>query len=131
MDTSPIVYLRHLEKLTAGKYYVTGEGGVLVTQERMADADAAKVDVSAKADAPDASNAPKINTPKIDVKKGMGKLCAVEIVLSRRVSLRQKSLCESQAYGGGSETGKFYAKKRQKRGNKSRRKTQIQHNINM
>ena len=42
----------------------------------MSDADVAKVDADAKADAPDASDTSddsKIDTPKIDVKKGTGK----------------------------------------------------------
>ena len=61
-----------------------GEGGVLVTQERIKDADAAKVDANAKSDAPytsDASDSSNIDTPKIDVNRGIGKLCAVVIEL--------------------------------------------------
>ena len=81
IDTSPSVSFINLEKPTYGKDGGTGEGGVLVTQERMTDADTANVDANAKADAPDASNAPKINTPKINVKRGIVKLCAVSITL--------------------------------------------------
>ena len=54
--------------MTAGKGGGTGEGGVLVTQERMVDSDTAKVVANAKADASDAS---KINTLKINVKRGI------------------------------------------------------------
>ena len=71
--------LRQLGNLAAGKDGGTGEGGVLVTQERMEDADAAKVDENGKADAPDAS---KIDTNKINVKRGIRKPCAVAIALS-------------------------------------------------
>ena len=78
---SPSVSLRQLDNLTSGKDGGTFEGGVLVNQERMIDADTAKVDVNAKADAPDASAASEIDTPKIDVKRGIGKLCAVVIAL--------------------------------------------------
>ena len=46
-----------MENLKYGKDSVSGEGGFLVTQERMIDTDTAKVDTNAKADAPDASNA--------------------------------------------------------------------------
>ena len=52
----------------------------------MKDANAAKVDANAKADASDAS---KIDTPKIDVKIGIVKPCDVAIILSCRVYLRQ------------------------------------------
>ena len=65
-------------------YGRTGEGGVLVTQERITDADVAKVDANTKEDAPDASNASsasKIDTHKINVKRGIGKPCAIEIAL--------------------------------------------------
>ena len=78
MDTSHSAFLRQLENLTSGKDGGTGEGGVLVTQEMMSDADAAKVDVKEKSvapnpsDASDASDASKINTPKIDAKRGIG-----------------------------------------------------------
>ena len=57
------------------------KGGVLVTQESMTDADAAKIGANAKSDASDASNASNIDTPKIDVKRGIGKLCTVVIEL--------------------------------------------------
>ena len=82
MYTSLSVYLRQLYNLTAGKYGGTGEGGVLVTQQRIVDADATKVDVNAKVDAPDASDASKIDTTKINVKRGIGKPCAIVITLS-------------------------------------------------
>ena len=78
MDTSHSAFLRQLENLTSGKDGGTGEGGVLLTQEMMSDADAAKVDVKEKSvapnpsDASDASDASKINTPKIDAKRGIG-----------------------------------------------------------
>ena len=55
--TSPSVSLRQTENLKYGKDSVSGEGGFLVTQERMIDTDTAKVDTNAKADAPDASDA--------------------------------------------------------------------------
>ena len=42
------MYLRQLEKLTDGKDVGTGEGGVLVTQEKMIDAYVAKVDTNMK-----------------------------------------------------------------------------------
>ena len=93
IDTSPSVYLRHMYNLTAVKDVGTGEGGVLVTQDRMEDADASKVDVNAEADAPDSS---KIDTTKINVKRGIGKLCAVAIALSWHVSFRQQSLCDAR-----------------------------------
>ena len=57
-----------------------------MAQERMTDTDTAKVDANAKADASDAS---KIDTPKIDVKIGIVKPCDVAIILSCRVYLRQ------------------------------------------
>ena len=81
----------------------------------MADADVAKVDVNAKADAPDASDASNIDTNKIDVKRGIGKPCAVAIVLYRHVSLRQQTLCDAQSYGEDADTGKFDAKKEAKK----------------
>ena len=57
------------------------KGGVLVTPESMTDADAAKIGANAKPDASDASNASNIDTPKIDAKRGIGKLCMVVIEL--------------------------------------------------
>ena len=71
-----------LDNLAAENYGGTGEDSFLVTQERMADADVAKVDVNAKAYAPDASNASNIKTPKIQLKRGIVKPCDVVIVLS-------------------------------------------------
>ena len=71
------VSLRHLYNLEDGKYGVTCEGGVLVMQKRMTDADAAKVDVNGKSDAPgasDASDSSKIDNTKINVKRGIVKL---------------------------------------------------------
>ena len=76
------MYLRHLEKLTARKDGGTDEGGVLVTKEKMADADASKVDANEKADASEASDAWNIDTPKINVKRGTRKTCAITIVIS-------------------------------------------------
>ena len=77
IDTSPSVSLVHLGNLISGKV------GFLVTQERMTDSDAAKVDVNVKADAPDAyNNTSKINTLNIDVKIGIVKPCAVSIYIS-------------------------------------------------
>ena len=67
----PVVSLGQLDNLTAGKYGGTGEGGVLVMQERMTDANAAKVDVNARAHTSYASNVSKIDTPNIDVKRGI------------------------------------------------------------
>ena len=43
----------------------------------MVDADAAKVDANAKSDAPDASEDSKVDTPRINVKMGIGKPGAV------------------------------------------------------
>ena len=55
----------------------------MVMQYNMTDADAAKVDVNVKADAPDSSNdTSKINTLNIDVKIGKVKPCAVSIYIS-------------------------------------------------
>ena len=83
IDTSPSVSLRHIENLIYGKDNGNCEDGLLVTQERMTDADAAKVDVNVKADAPDSSNdTSKINTLNIDVKIGIVKPCAVSIYIS-------------------------------------------------
>ena len=82
---------RHLDNLKSGKYGETGEGGVLVMQEITKDSDTAKVDANVKADAPDDSNVfngSKIDTPKINVKRGIEKPCAAEIVLYWRMSLR-------------------------------------------
>ena len=62
--------MRQLDNLISKKDDGTGDGGVLVTQDRMTDADADKVDANAKSDAPDASDASNIDTPKIDVKIG-------------------------------------------------------------
>ena len=88
-------------------------------------ADTYKVDANAKADVPDASDASdasKIDTPNIDVKRGVGKPCAVAIVLSRRLYLRNKALCNANSAGEGSDTGKLDAtidaKKRYKTGKK-------------
>ena len=88
-----------MDSLAAGKDFGTGEGGVLVTQERMTDTDVAKVDANAKSDAPDPSDASNIDTPNINVKRGMGETCAVAIALSRRVSLIQQALLDSQLDG--------------------------------
>ena len=61
---SPSVYLEHLDNLIAGKDGGTGEGSVLVTQERTTDADGAKV--TAKKEAEKSSNADK---NKVDEKR--------------------------------------------------------------
>ena len=87
----------------------------MVTQESTTDADAAKVNVNAKSDAPDASNASKIDTPKINVKIMIVKPCAISIILSRQVSLRYLALNDAQSDGKGADTGKFDAKKEAKR----------------
>ena len=100
--------MRHLDNLKAGKDSGTGEYGVLVTQERMTDADAAKVDANTKADAPDGS---RINTPNIDAKRGIGKPCTIVITLSQRVYLIYKALRDAQSDGEGKNTGKSDAKK--------------------
>ena len=79
------MYLIQLENLIAGKDSGTGESGVLVTQKKMTDDDAAKVDTKAESDAPDAydtSDASKINTPNIYVKIGIGKPWVVAITIS-------------------------------------------------
>ena len=62
------MYLIQLDNLAAEKDGVTGKGGVLVTQERIIDADMAKVGKNTKADANDALDSSKIDTPKINVK---------------------------------------------------------------
>ena len=57
----------------------------MARQGRMSDAYVAKVDANAKSDVPDASNAPedsKIDTPKINAKRRIGKPYAVAIALS-------------------------------------------------
>ena len=107
-----------MENLKAGKYCGNDEGGILVTQERMKYFDASKVDANEKEGAPDTSNAfdgSKIDTPKINVKRGKGKICSVAITLSQRLSLRQQALRDSQPDGEGSDTGKFDAKKEAKK----------------
>ena len=101
-----------LENLTEGNYVGTDEGGVLLKEERMTDADADKVDVNAKSDAPDASdasNGSKIDNPKINVKRGIGKRYAVPITLFWRVYLRHQALHDSQSNGEVVYTGKFDA----------------------
>ena len=127
------MYLRYLDNLTAEKDGGTGEGGVLVTQERMTDSDAAKVDANVKADAPKgyvSSNSYNIDTPKIDVKRGIGKLQDFATSLSWRMSLRQKSLYGAQSDGEGAGTGKFDAKKEAEReAKKSDAKTKSRRDI--
>ena len=126
--------LIQLDNFTAGKDGGTVEGGVLVTQDRMTDTDASKVDANAKSDAPNASDGSKIGAPKIHVKRGIVRPCSVAIVLSRNVSLIQKFIRDAQSDGEGTDTGKFdvsidtkkEAKKRQqKEATKSRRETKI------
>ena len=75
MSTS--VSLIQLDNLKSGKDGGTGEGGILVTQERMADAYTAKVNANAIEDTPGASDSSKIDTAKIDVKTDIGKPCTV------------------------------------------------------
>ena len=109
---TPSVSLRQLDNLKAGNDGVMGEGGVLVTKEKMIDDDTAKVDVNAKADAPNASNTSgvsNIDTHKIHVKIGIGKPCTVAIGLSWCVSLEQQALCDTHSSGEGIETGEFDA----------------------
>ena len=96
INKSTSVSLRKMYNLTDVKDGGTGEGGVLVTQDRIVDADTAKVDVNAKADAPDAFDASNIETTKIDVKRGIVKMCSVSISLSRCVYLIQQSLCNTR-----------------------------------
>ena len=64
--------------LTDGKDGGTSEGGVMVVQERKTDADTARVDANSKADSSDGS---KIDASNINVKRGIGKLCAIAISL--------------------------------------------------
>ena len=115
IDTSPSVSLRKMENLIYGKYCVSGEGGVLVTQEMMMGTDTAKVDMNAKSDAPGASDASQIDTPKINVKIGIVKPYTVAIALSQCVSLIQQVLCDAQSYGEGSDTGSIDANKEAKK----------------
>ena len=96
-------------KLTYGKDGGMGGGGFLLTQEGMTDTDADKVDANTEADAPDASSGSKINTPKIDMKRGIGKSYTFSIAISWRVSLRQQAFLDSQSACGGTNTGKFDA----------------------
>ena len=65
--------------------------------------------MNVKADASNASVRSNINTPKINVKRGIGKPCAVEVSMSRHVYLIQKSLCDAHSYGEGADKGKFDA----------------------
>ena len=98
----------------------------------MIDSDTAKVDANAKVHPPDASDASEIKTSRIDVKRGIGKLCTVAIALSQYVPLIQQDLYDFKSYGEVLDTGKFDAKKEaKKRGNKSRRKTKIRRDIDM
>ena len=78
-----------------------------MTQDRMTDNDAANVDAKSKTDAPDASN---IDTPKNDVKTGIGKTCFVATKLFRLVYLIHQSLRDDQSDGEDKDTGKFDAK---------------------
>ena len=101
-----------MDNLIDWKYGGTGECGVLVMKKRMTDSGASTVDENAKSDASDASNASKINTPKIGVKRGIVKPSAVSIKLSQRVSLRHKALRDAQSDGNIADTGKFDANKK-------------------
>ena len=98
-----------MEKLTYGKDGGMGGGSFLLTQEGMTDTDADKVDANTEADAPNASSGSKINTPKIDMKRGIGKPYTVLIEISWRVSLRQQAFLESHSAGEGENTGEFDA----------------------
>ena len=78
--------------------------------ESMTESDVAKVDVNAKADTPDASDSSKgskIDTPNIDLKRGIGKMCNILIVLYQLVSLAYKALSDAKSDGEGADTGKF------------------------
>ena len=89
-----------------------------MTQERMTDHNAGKADENTKADISDASddsNASKINTPKIDVSRGILKPCDIAISLYQNFSLRQQVLHYARSGGEGSDTGKFDAKKEAKK----------------
>ena len=77
--------MRQLENLKYGKDFGTGEENLLVTQERMKDTDAAKVNANAKTDALDASDGSKIDIFNINVKIGIGKPCTVTIRMSRHM----------------------------------------------
>ena len=115
IDKSTIVSLRQLENPTAGKDGGSGEGGVLATQQRTTDTDAAKVDTNAKSDATHASDTSKIDTPNIDVKTGIGKQCAVVIALSWNVCLIHQPPCDTQSDDEGADTGKPETKKKAKK----------------
>ena len=68
-------------------------------QEITKDSDTAKVDANVKADAPDDSNVfngSKIDTPKINMKRAIGKPFAIAIALYQPVSLRHMVLFDSQ-----------------------------------
>ena len=103
-----------------------------MTQERVIGTDVAKVDANAKADAPNASDSSKINTPKINVKRGIGKPCIIVITLSKCVYLRQQALRDAQSAGEFADTGKFdatidakkEAKKRQQNPMRKKKPTQ-------
>ena len=56
-------------------------------QERVTDTGATKVDANVKSDAPNDSDASKIDTPNIHVRREIVKPCAVVIALSIRVYL--------------------------------------------
>ena len=99
IDKSSSVSLRQLNNRTAVKNGGTSEGGVLVTQEKMPDADAAKVDTNKKADTPNVSDASKgsnIDTTNIDVKRGIRKPQDIACALYWIVFMRQQTLCDSQ-----------------------------------
>ena len=58
----------------------------------MADTDTTKVDVNAKADALDASDASNIDTTNINMKRGIVKPCAVAMALYCCMSMIKKVL---------------------------------------
>ena len=71
-----------MEKLKSGKDGGNNEGSVLVMKGRLANNITAKVDANSKLDAPNDPNASNINTPNIDIPRGIGKNCAVVMVMS-------------------------------------------------
>ena len=102
--------MRQLQNMKYGKDCVTGEGGVLVAQQSMPGADAAKVKTNKKADTPntsDASNSSNIDTSNIDMNRWIEKPCAVAITLIWHVTLRQHYIRDSQSGNEGSDTGNF------------------------
>ena len=75
----------------------------------MIDADTDNVDAKVKADAPDASRGSKIDIPKIDVMRWIGKMCEIMIALSQCFSFINQALRDAQSAGECTYTGKFHA----------------------